>query len=102
MRTNEAAGSVPAGEFRAVASTYGNLACVYVNDVFGEADRTVVSVFFEHGGERFKHFTFVLGQGKTRVTLTELVVGKYHAEAVQFGSGGESVTAEVDFEITAP
>ena len=62
MRTNGTAGSVPAREFRAVASTYGNLACVYVNDVFGEADRTVVSVFFEHGGERFKHFTFVLGR----------------------------------------
>ena len=93
---------VPAERFRLVASTYGNLANVYANECFRDIQKTVVAFWFVDGGERFKHFTFVLGHGKTRVTLTDLTAGTYHAEAIQFSEGGETVTAEVDFEIVPP
>ncbi len=88
--------------FRLVASTYGNLANVYVNECFREIQKTVVEFWFVEGGERFRHFTFVLGTGKTRVTLTDLTSATYHAEAVQINKDGEAATAETDFEIVPP
>ena len=93
---------VPAERFRMVASTYGNLANVFVNEFFGDIQKTVVAVWFVESGERFKHFTFILSPGKTRVTLTDLTSGTYHVEAIQFSEGGEKVTAQVDFEIVPP
>lgn len=90
---------VPAERFRMVAGTYGNLANVYVNECFDDVKKTVVAFWFVEGGERFKHFTFVLGAGKTRVTLTDLASGRYHAEATQINGTGDTATAEIDFEI---
>ena len=101
MRSNANADNVPASErtFRAVSSVYGNLANVYVNEYFEDAVKTVVTLYFVSQGERFKHFTFVLGKGKTRAAFTDLVVGDYYAEAVQLDASGGSMSAVTEFSI---
>lgn len=86
-------------ELNMAVSTGKNFANVYVSEVFEDIDRTVVTIFFEKGGIEYKHFTFVLGKGKTRVTLTELGAGKYNCYAIQF-SGEEKVESNISFTIS--
>ena len=81
------------------ASVGKNFANVYVSEYFDEIDRTVVTVFFEDKGIEYKHFTFVLGTGKTRVTLTDLGAGKYNCYAIQF-SGEEKIESNISFKIS--
>ncbi len=82
------------------ASVGKNFANVYVSEAFEEVDRTVVTIFFEDNGVEYKHFTFVLGKGKTRVTLTDLGAGKYNCYAIQFGPEEEKLESKVSFEIS--
>ena len=91
-----------ADEFRMVARTYGNLANVYTNIYFPDLEKTVVLVYLVDHGERFKHFTFVLPAGKTRVTLTDLTVGKYEVDAIQYAKDGTKGVASVSFKIFPP
>ena len=84
-----------------VSSVGKGFANVYVSECFEDIDRTVVTVFFEKNGKEYKHFTFVLGKGKTRVTLTELGAGKYNCYAIQF-SGEEKAEGKLSFEIDDP
>lgn len=86
-------------ELTMVASTGKNFANVYVSEYFDDVERTVVTVFFEKGGVEYKHFTFVLGKGKTRVTLTDLGAGKYNCYAIQF-SGEEKIESNISFTIS--
>ena len=86
-------------ELTMVTAVGPNFANVYVSECFEEVDRTVVTVFLEAGGAEYKHFTFVLGKGKTRVTLTELGAGKYNCYAIQF-SGEEKAESSISFEIS--
>ena len=86
-------------ELTMVASVGKNFANVYVSESFEEVDRTVVTVYLEANGVEYKHFTFVLGKGKTRVTLTELGEGKYNCYAIQF-SGEEKAESNISFEIS--
>lgn len=81
MWTNANADNVPASEktFKAVSSVYGNLVNVYVNEYFKDTVKTVVTLYFVSQGKRFKHFTFVLGKGKTRAAFTDLVAGDFYA-----------------------
>ena len=81
------------------ASVGKNFANVYVSEYFEEIDRTIVTVFFEDKGVEYKHFTFVLGTGKTRVTLTDLGAGKYNCYAIQF-SGEEKIESSISFRIS--
>ena len=81
------------------ASVGKNFANVYVSEYFEEVDRTIVTVFFEDKGVEYKHFTFVLGTGKTRVTLTDLGAGKYNCYAIQF-SGEEKIESSISFRIS--
>ncbi len=87
-------------ELTMAASVGKNFANVYVSEAFDEVDRTVVTIFFESGGVEYKHFTFVLGKGKTRVTLTDLGAGKYNCYAIQFGPEEEKLESKVSFEIS--
>ncbi|GEM_PF-1167344 len=87
-------------ELTMAASVGKNFANVYVSEAFEEVDRTVVTVFFESGGIEYKHFTFVLGKGKTRVTLTDLGAGKYNCYAIQFGPDEEKIESKISFEIS--
>ena len=86
-------------ELTMVSSVGKNFANVYVSESFEEVDRTVVTVYLEADGVEYKHFTFVLGKGKTRVTLTELGAGKYNCYAIQF-AGDEKAEAKISFEIS--
>ena len=81
------------------ASVGKNFANVYVSEYFEEVDRTIVTVFFEDKGVEYKHFTFVLGTGKTRVTLTDLGAGKYNCYAIQF-AGEEKIESSISFRIS--
>ena len=81
------------------ASVGKNFANVYVSEYFEEVDRTIVTVFFEDKGVEYKNFTFVLGTGKTRVTLTDLGAGKYNCYAIQF-SGEEKIESSISFRIS--
>lgn len=86
-------------ELTMVSSVGKNFANVYVSEYFEDIDRTVVTVYFEKGGHEYKHFTFVLGKGKTRVTLTDLGAGKYNCYAIQF-SGEEKIESQISFTIS--
>ena len=86
-------------ELTMVSSVGKNFANVYVSESFEEVDRTVVTVYLEANGVEYKHFTFVLGTGKTRVTLTDLGAGKYNCYAIQF-SGEEKIESSISFRIS--
>ncbi len=76
-----------------------DFANLYVNEALEEIDRTVMTLYFEHDSQYFKHYVFVLAGNRTRMTVEQLGAGKYHCVAIQ-SSGDESVTAEADFEIS--
>ena len=102
QRKSTADAFAPVKEFRLVTGTYGNQANIYVNEFFKEIDCTHISVWFVEGGERFKHFGFILQPGKTRVTLTDLVAGKYHVLAEQYDADKKMISCEGDFVIRPP
>ena len=101
MRTNENKDS-GAERLDIVASVYGNLANIYVEEYYEVPSRSIVSIFFCKNGRRYKHFTYVLGKAKTRVTLTDLGVGDFEADIVQYSEYGESVSGTVGFTINPP
>lgn len=84
--------------FTMAASVGKNFANVYVSEFFEDIDRTVVNIFFKHRDVEYKHFTFVLAKGKTRVTLTDLGAGTYTCYATQI-SGDDRVTAQTSFDV---
>lgn len=84
--------------FSMAVSVGKNFANIYVSEYFEDIDRTVVNIFFKHRDVEYKHFTFVLAKGKTRVTLTDLGAGTYTCYATQF-SGDGRVTAQISFTV---
>ena len=80
------------------ASVGKNFANVYVSEYFEEIDRTIVTVFFEDKGVEYKHFTFVLGTGKTRMVLSDIVEGTYEVHATQISRNGDTAEGTVRFD----
>ena len=85
-------------ELTMVSSVGKNFANVYVSESFEEVDRTVVTVFLEADGVEYKHFTFVLGTGKTRMVLSDIVEGTYEVHATQISRNGDTAEGTVRFD----
>lgn len=86
------------GELHLAVNIGRDFANLYVNEALEDIDRTVMTLYYEHDGESFKHYVFVLAGNRTRMTVEELGAGRYRCEAVQT-SGDVSLSAEVEFEI---
>lgn len=85
-------------ELQLAVNTGRDFANLYVNEALEDIDRTVMTLYFEHNGQYFKHYVFVLAGNRTRMTVEELGAGRYRCEAVQT-SGDTSLEAEIEFEI---
>lgn len=86
------------GELHLAVNVGRDFANLYVNEALDDIDRTVMTLYYEHGGEYFKHYVFVLAGNRTRMTVEELGAGKYRCDAVQT-SGDVSLNTTVEFEI---
>ncbi len=71
---------------------------VYVEELLDDIEKTVMEVFYVGEKSIYKHFTYILGPGKTRMVLSELVDGTYEVRATQISHNGESVEGKVRFD----
>ena len=71
---------------------------VYVEELLDDIEKTVMEVFYVGEKSVYKHFTYILGPGKTRMALAELVDGTYEVRATQISRDGDTAEGTVRFE----
>ena len=75
---------------------------VYVEELLDDIEKTVMEVFYVGELATYKHFTYILGPGKTRMVLSELVDGTYEVRATQISREGEIAEGTVRFDYSEP
>lgn len=73
---------------------------VYVEERLEDIERTVCIVYYVGQKGMYKHFTYVLTPGKTRISLTDLIIGTYEVQGIQMSRSGERIEGRVRFDFT--
>ncbi len=92
----------PKTELKVEAAVGSKAVNVYVEELLDDIEKTVMEVFYVGEQSIYKHFTYILGPGKTRMALSELVDGTYEVRATQISHDGESVEGKVRFDYREP
>ena len=71
---------------------------IYVEELLEDIEKTVMEVFYVGEKGKYKHFTYVLGTGKTRMVLSDLVDGTYEGHATQISRNGDAAEGTVRFD----
>ena len=73
---------------------------VYVEERLEDLERTVCIVYYVGQKGIYKHFTYVLAPGKTRITLSDLITGTYEVHGIQMSHSGEKLEGRIRFDYT--
>ena len=73
---------------------------VYVEEGLEDLERTVCIVYYVGQKGIYKHFTYVLAPGKTRITLSDLITGAYEVHGIQMSHSGEKLEGRIRFDYT--
>jgi len=73
---------------------------VYVEERLEDLERTVCIVYYVGQKGIYKHFTYVLAPGKTRITLSDLITGTYEVYGIQMSHSGEKLEGRIRFDYT--
>ena len=74
---------------------------IYFEEKLEDIERTVCIVYYVGDKCLYKHFVYNLSAGKTRLTLSDLLTGRYEVQVIQI-SQSEKVEGKVRFDYYEP
>ena len=91
---------IPEEELKMEAAVGARQVNIYVEEKLDDIEKTVCVVYYIGEKGKYKHFTYVLAPGKTRITLTDLISGAYEVCGLQMSKNGDMVEGRTEFEFT--
>ena len=90
--------SLDNNELKVEAAVGSKSVNIYVEELLDDIEKTVMEVFYVGEKGLYKHFTYVLGTGKTRMVLSDIVEGTYEVHATQISRNGDTAEGTVRFD----